>query len=294
MKSKITFLGKRFFEIITKISPKFSCKLLYFIRTKEIPNLKNPKNFNEKTTWLKLYEYSNNPLVIKCADKYDVREYVEDKGHKEILNELYGVYDNFDDINFDKLPNKFALKCTHGCAYNIICCYKSKFNKKEARKKVNKWMNEKYGYATTELHYTKIKPKIIIEKYLCDDNSKMPLDYKFYCFNGKVKCILVCSERDTNLKLSYYDLNWNRIDYEKESWSSNVDIKKPKKLEEMIKISEHLSKDFPYVRVDLYNDNGNIIFGELTFTPACCCAPYYNKKGNEELGEMLVINNEEK
>ena len=166
MKKSIIYMSKRFFELLTKISPLLSCKLLYFIRTKKIPNLKKPITFNEKTTYLKLNNYSKNDLVVKCADKYEVRKYVEDKGYSKLLNELYGVYDNFDEIDFEKLPNKFALKCTHGCAYNIICSDKSKFNKEEARKKVNKWMKEKYGYATTELHYTKIKPKIIIEKYL--------------------------------------------------------------------------------------------------------------------------------
>ena len=289
MKKKIKFIGKRCFELITKLFPKFSCKLLFFMRTKKWPNIKHPKTFNEKTTYLKLYKYSNDGLVVKCADKYEVREYVKNQKYESILNELYGVYDNFDDIDFDKLPNKFALKCTHGCAYNIICSDKSKFNKEEARKKVNKWMKEKYGYATTELHYTKIKPRIIIEKYLCDESGKMPLDYKLYCFNGKVKCVLVCSERESNLRLSYYDLNWNRLPYEKKCWSSSVDIEKPANLDKMIKISEALSKDFPYVRVDLYNDNGEIIFGELTFTPACCCAPYYSELGDNELGEMLEV-----
>lgn len=292
MRKKITFLGKRFLEIITKISPKFCCKILFYIRTKKIPNLKNPKTFNEKTSYLKIYKYSNDNLVINCADKYEVRDFVDNKGLKNLLNELYGVYDNFDEIDFDILPDKFALKCTHGCAYNIICSDKGKFDIDSARKKVNKWMKEKYGYATTELHYTKIKPRIIIEKYLCDSDGKMPIDYKFYCFNGKAKCILVCSERDNNLKLSYYDLEWNRLNYEKNSWSSKKNIEKPKNFDKMIAYAEKLSKDFPFVRVDFYNDNGKIVFGELTFTPACCCAPYYNDFGNIELGNMLVIDNE--
>lgn len=289
MKKTIIFIGKRFMETITKISPKFSCKLLYFIRTKKWPNLKEPKTFNEKTTWLKLNEYNNNKLISKCADKYEVREFIEENKCAEILNELYGVYENFDDINFDKLPNKFALKCTHGCAYNIICKDKSEFNIEEARKKVNKWMKEKYGYATTELHYTRIKPRIIIEKYLCDKNGKMPIDYKFYCINGNVKCILVCSERDENLKLSYYNQKWERLDYEKKEWSSKKNIAKPKKLNEMIKIAKKLSKKFPFVRVDLYCDKEKIIFGELTFTPACCCAPYYNEYSDKELGKKIEI-----
>lgn len=287
MRNYVIFLGKKFMEWLTKISPEFSCKMLYLFRTKKWPNLKNPKTFNEKATLLKLNNYNNDRLVIKCADKYAVREYINDNGCINILNKLYGVYDNFDEINFNKLPNKFVIKCTHGCAYNIICSDKKNFNIDEARNKVNGWMKEKYGYATTELHYTKIYPRIIIEKYLCDRNGKMPIDYKFYCFNGKVECVLVCSERDDKLKLSYYDTSWNRLNYEKKEWSSKKEIKKPKNLDEMIKYAEKLSKEFPFVRVDFYDDDNKIIFGELTFTPACCCAPYYSKTGNKELGKML-------
>ena len=251
MHIKLVFFGKRLMEILTKISPLLSCKILFVFRTHKLPNLKNPKTFNEKTTWLKLYRYACDELVIMCADKYCVRKYVEKNNCQCTLNDLYGVYDNFDDINFDLLPDKFVLKCTHGCAYNIICDDKSSFNKELAKEKVNKWMKEKYGFATTELHYTKIKPRIIVEKYLCDEFGKMPLDYKFYCMYGKVECILVCSERDSNLRLSYYDKKWNRLNYEKENWSSSKNIPKPKNLDKMIKISEILSKDFPFVRVDL-------------------------------------------
>ena len=278
--------AKKFLEILTKVSPKFSSYILYFFRTKEIPNLKNPKNFNEKTTALKL-SYADNELIAKCADKYEVREYVKSKGLGNILNELYFVYNNVNDIDFQMLPNKFALKCTHGCAYNVICKNKESLDIEKTKRKLKSYMKERYGLATVELHYLNIKPKIICEKYLCDDKGKMPLDYKIYCFNGKAKCILVCSERDEKLKLSYYDLNWNRLNFEKKNWSSNKDIEKPKNLEEMIKYAEILSEGFKFVRVDLYNDNGKIIFGELTFTPACCCAPYYNKEGNRILGEML-------
>ena len=287
MKKFIIYLGKKFYKLLTKVSPRLSCKLLFFMRTKKWPNLTNPRTFNEKTTCLKMNDYLKNDTIIRCTDKYSVREYLKNKECAEILNDLYGVYENFDEIDFRVLPNKFALKCTHGCAYNIICDEKNSLNIEAARKKVNKWMKEKYGYATTELHYTKIKPRIIIEKYLCDKNGNMPIDYKFYCFNGKVKCILVCSEREEKLKLSYYDLNWNRLKYEKENWSSKKDIDKPENLEKMIEYAEKLSEEFKFVRVDLYNKQGKVIFGELTFTPACCCAPYYTNEGNELLGKFL-------
>ena len=289
MRKMIKRIGKGILSIITKISPSLNSKILFIMRTHKIPNIKKPKTFNEKTTFLKLYKYNNNNIVSNLADKYEVRKFIAKNGFENTLNELYGVYNSFDDIDFDKLPQKFVIKCTHGCAYNIICSNKSNFDIDLARRKINNWLKEKYGYATSELHYTKIIPKIIVEKYLCDENGKMPNDYKLYCINGKVHCILVCSERDSKLRLSYYDTKWNRLKYEKIEWSSKKNINKPKNLNKMIEIAEDLSQDFPFVRVDFYNDNGKIIFGELTFTPACSCAPYYNDYSNSLLGEKLKI-----
>ncbi len=151
-------VGKKFFEILTKMSPKFSTIILYILRTKEIPNLKNPQNFNEKTTVLKL-SYANNELISKCSDKYEVRKYVESKGLGYLLNKLYYIYDNAENINFDELPNQFALKCTHGCAYNVICDDKSKLDKEETIKKLKKYMKEKYGLATRRITLFKYKAK---------------------------------------------------------------------------------------------------------------------------------------
>lgn len=279
-------IGKKFFEILTKISPKFSAIVLYIYRTKEIPNLKNPQNFNEKMTNLKL-SYKSNELISKCSDKYEVREYVKSKGLENILNELYFVCDNVDEIDFEKLPNKFALKCTHGCAYNVICENKETLNTEETKKKLRSYLKEKYGLATQELHYLNINPRIICEKFLQGENGKLPIDYKIYCINGNAEGILVCSERKEKLKINFYDINWNELMYIKDKYRNKNKIEKPENLEQMIKYAEILSRDFKFVRVDLYNDNGKIIFGELTFTPACCCAPYYSSIGNKMLGEMI-------
>jgi len=290
--SAIKNIGKKLMAVIGKISPTFCAKLLFLGRTHKWPNLKDPKTFNEKTTWLKLNNYNHNKLASKCADKYAVREYVAGGGMSKILNELYGVYDNFDEIDFDKLPNKFALKCVHGCAYNIIVDDKSKFDVEKARKKVEKWQKEQYGYATAELHYAKIKPRIIVEKYLCDKSDNMPLDYKFYCINGKSVGCMVCSDRIAGtheFHVDFYDNNWEKLPYFKKELSNPNPVEKPKNWGKMIEYAEKLSKGFPFVRVDFYNDNGKIIFGEMTFTPACCCSPKYSEEGNKELGRMLEI-----
>ena len=154
-------------------------------------------------------------------------------------------------------------------------------------------MREKYGLATTELHYLKIKPKVYIEEYLCDEDDKMPNDYKFYCFDGKPQVILTCSDRDSGrVKLNYYDLEWNELSYCKEKWRNPNGVEKPENLKEMIDVAAKLSQGFKFVRVDLYDRNGKILFGELTFTPACCCAPYYSRLGDIELGKLLNINND--
>lgn len=281
-------IGKKILELLTKISPKFSAIVLYFIRTKQIPNLKNPKNFNEKTTKLKL-SYKDNDLVSKCSDKYEVREYVKEKGLGSILNELYFVCDTVDEIDFDKLPNKFALKCTHGCAYNVICSDKEKLDIEKTKKKLNGFLKEKYGLATQELHYLNIKPRIIAEKFLETADGKLPIDYKFYCFNGKVEGILVCTNRTVGhiMNQNFFDKEWNELPYMKSKYRNVNTIEKPKNLDKMIEYSEVLSKDFKFVRVDFYNDNGNIIFGELTFTPACCCNGKYSKEGNKKLGALV-------
>ena len=201
MRKIIVRFGKKVYKILTKISPMLSASILFVMRTHKIPNLTNPKTFNEKTTYLKLYNYSNNDLVLKCADKFEVREYIKQRGFENILTKIYGVYDKAEDIDWDKLPNKFALKCTHGCAYNIICKDKSLLNIEETVKKLNAWLNEKYGFATTELHYTKIKPRIIAEEYLCDKNNKMPI--ASYINSVIIKNINACNFSQLNRCISY-------------------------------------------------------------------------------------------
>ena len=283
--------GKKIFEIITLISPKFSVILLYTYRMHEFPNLKNPVTLNEKLTKLKL-SYKDNMLISKCADKYEVREYLKEKKMENILNELYFVSDTVEDIDFSKLPSKFVLKCTHGSGYNIVCHDKNNFDIEKSKTKLNKWLKEKYGLASTELHYLNIKPRIICEKNLSDENGNLPADYKFYCSRGKVTGVLVCTDRDLKThtkKTNFYDLKWNELPYIKDEYRGTKKLKKPKNFNEMIKYAEKLSEDFDFVRVDFYSDDKKIIFGELTFTPDCSCATYYNKYGDTELGKMLDL-----
>ncbi|EEV38227.1 hypothetical protein ECBG_00496 [Enterococcus casseliflavus EC20] len=231
-------------------------------------NFSNPQTYNEKIQWLKLYWYDEKAKT--CVDKFLVRDYVEKKGYKDILNELYGVYNNFDDINFDVLPNSYVLKATHNSGDVIIVNENKPLNMKIARKKLDKLMKTSYFQQSQEWVYKDLKPRIICEEYIESENNKQAKDYKFFCFEGKVKFLFVASDRGysngkVTTKFDFYTPEWNKIDVQNGYPQSEYIMDKPKNLDEMIKIAETLSKDFPHVRVDLYNEYNEIRFGELTF-----------------------------
>lgn len=261
------FLNDTFLSILTLISPTLNTKYFYYRRIGKKINLKNPTSFNEKIQWLKLNVFSKERIYSECADKYKVREYVKKCGCEEILIDLIGVYDDPSEIDFDKLPNKFVLKWNFGSGLNIVCDDKSKIIEIEVKKKLKKWKRKKFHLRTSEMHYKYIDKKLICEKYL-DDNIK---DYKFYCYNGDVECVMVCFERINGYAKTYYfDKEWNLLkDYSLDSIEGKdiFEIEKPKLLKKMFDYASILSKGFPFVRVDLYYVNNNIYFGELTFTP---------------------------
>lgn len=240
----------------------------YFRVTGETLNLDNPLTYNEKIQWIKLN--ASTPLKTRLADKYLVRDWVKEKIGEKYLIPLLGVWDSFDDINFDELPGQFALKCNHGCAYNIIVKNKNDLNLDDARKKINNWMNEDFAYKFgLELHYSNIKRKIIAEKYIENFGGDL-YDYKFWCFNGKAEYIQFLSERNlSGLKMAFYDRNWVKQDFVYSYPKNEQDIEKPSNLDEMIRLAEKLSQGFNHVRVDFYRlEDGTIYFGEMTFTSA--------------------------
>lgn len=242
---------------------KLVTKIRFFYVTKKILNLKKPKDFNEKVVYLMLNEFGDKER--ECTDKYQVREYVKSKGLDEILTKLYGKFDSTDEIDFSKLPDQYVLKTNHGSGCTIIKNSQNEIDEKTAKNKLKVSLNTNYAKETLEYHYEKIKPCILCEEYLKEDNKISPTDYKIFCFNGIAKFILVCGNRTENLQIVYYDLEWNKMEYTKTKLEG--EFKKPKNFEKMIEIAEILSKDFKFVRVDLYNIDGKIYFGELTFTP---------------------------
>ncbi len=254
------------FNILYKINPSLDLKILFRLKLGYKLDLKNPKTYNEKLQWIKLYD--KNPLMPICCDKYAVRSYIESKGYKRILNNLIWSGFNPEEIPFDKLPKKFVIKVTHGSTFNIICTDKNKLGKNDVIKKCKAWLKAKFLPCYGEWFYGIEKPRVIVEEYLEGDNGLPLFDYKFFCFNGKVKMIYVDTWKDGHHTINAYDSDFNLFkdvelgypnDYETE-------VEVPKSLKEMEKIAEDLSKDFFHVRVDFYYTHGKIYFGELTFT----------------------------
>lgn len=285
-------IGKKILMLLSDISLKLNSQIIHLIKLKRFINLKQPKTFNEKLMWLKLNKYKNNQLISNCADKYKVRDYITECGCKEILNDLIGVWDNPEDIDFDKLPNSFVLKCNHGAGYNIICKDKTTENKDNIVRQLKKWMKEDYWKIYSEVQYKNIEKKIICERYLESKNNNWIEDYKIYCFKGNPKFIMVCTERNTG-NTKYYFLNneWKIMKINQLGLKTKEDfyIEKPNCIDEMFKYAEKLSSPFDFVRVDFYDYNGKVIFGELTFTPSACADNKYTSEALLELGNMIKI-----
>ncbi len=291
LKKIVKKIVKKVFACIGRINPTLLSKILYRVSQHKKLNLKNPQLLNEKLMWLKIYLYNNDHTVWQCADKFLVRKYAKEHGvNEENLPKLLGVFKDANEIDFNSLPNKFALKCSHGCAFNIICTDKKELDFVKVRKQLNKWLNTKFGYASAETHYTHIKPCIICEKFIEYDKNKLPVDYKLYCFDGVPKFLLVTSERETGkLRLNWFDFNWNELYYGHEYDRNTKELEKPVSLNQMIKIAESVSKGFPFVRVDFYEEKQVAIMGEMTFTPAGNFAKYYNEDAQKEIGEMITL-----
>ena len=261
----------------------------------------NPELLDEKLMILNSTVYYKNQTVIDCADKYKVREYVESCGLKHILNTLYGVWDTPDQINIDELPESFVLKKNNDAGGVVVV--RDKSEEKELDKKINnlgKNQNRKHGVCNGESHYQYIKPRIICEKYIGEEDGRFPYDYKFFCMNGEVRCALICVDRekkDEVLGLFVVDTNFEIISegnimsksYGKQYTSDDILKYRPKLWAELIKTAEILSKPFPFVRVDLYEFQGEILFGELTFTPRGCIHDYFSMEGERLLGRWLEI-----
>lgn len=252
-------------------------------------SLDNPQTFGGKINWLKVHDAT--PLKTMLADKYLVRNWIKEKIGEKYLIDLLGVYDSYDEINFDDLPEQFAIKANHGSKMNIIVTDKSKLNYNKVKKETTRWLNTVYGYNGMEIHYFDIPRKILIEKYIAEIKEYL-MDYKIHCFNGKPLYVQVIGRTNeiATTKHAFYDLNWKRTDFTHASYSSfEEDIDKPEKLDEMIEVARELSRDFYYVRVDLYLIRDEVKFGEMTFTPANGMMKWVPEQAAYDLGNLIEL-----
>ena len=260
----------RFYYTLSPISPELTSRILYWRKFKRPLNLGSPKTLNEKIMWLKLNTYAHDPLVSQCADKWRVREYVEAAGWGSTLNQVYGVWDSAAAVPWDALPKSFALKCTHGCGYNILCPQKDMLDVKRSMRQIGKWMQTDFWRFYAEVQYRNIQKRILCEEYL-GDGQELPKDYKVYCFHGRPLYILVCDGRGSQrTRFYFYDANWRFCPITRDGLevSGDFSVARPENLSEMLACAADLSAPFPFVRADFYEIGGKLIFGELTFTPA--------------------------
>lgn len=279
------------YKILSFFDRYYPFKEYYSMRThgKKL-NLKEPKSLTEKLFWLHIYW--QNPLVVQCADKVLVKEYINNLGLGKYNVPLIASYNNVEQINFDEIEYPCVIKCNHGCGFNIICETKEQSKIESIKQKLDKWMHTIYGLESLEMHYSKIKPLILFEKYIDFGDVKNIVDIKLHCINGEPFCFLICHHRDTiknTVQLSSYSLSWQKLDFLKNE--SSLDIEKPEKLDELLEIARIIAKPFPYLRLDFYIANNNIYVGEMTFTPAGNVMDYYKDSTLDLMGNKLKLPN---
>ncbi len=271
-----------------KIPDKPYIQMMYYVKLGKKINLKKPVMFNEKLNWLKLYD--RNPQYTKLADKYEVRNYVKDMIGEEYLVPLLGVWDSAEEIPYEKLPERFVLKCTHDSASVIICKDKDKFDRTEANEKLNKCLKTNYYWASREWPYKNIRPRIVAEQYMEDESHTELKDYKIYCFGGKPALIQVDFGRFVHHERNLYDTSWNYIN-ERFEYPNNpeVQIKKPECLEEMLILAAKLSGRIPSVRIDFYSVNNRPYFGEITFYQEGGYGRFSSEEFERKLGQEILL-----
>lgn len=274
----------------------------YFHRERRFPNLRKPKGFNEKLQWLKIHD--KNPDYVSFVDKHEVKKYVAEKIGEQYVIPEYGVWESFDDIDFNNLPSSFVLKTTHDCGGIVLCKDMKTFDMIGAKEKLSRHLKDNYYYEGREWPYKNVKPRIIAEKMMVDEmvsdsqhfnqNADGLVDYKFYCFNGEPKFLYIAFANMINGEkhdlLSFRNLDWTPTEfYRKDHNPFPIDISKPMCFEEMIEISKKLSEGLPFIRVDLYCIDNRPFFSELTLTPGSGFGCFYPEKWEEIIGAWIDL-----
>lgn len=281
------------YNLLSIIPDKLYLTIKYYKNFGQILNWKNPKTFNEKINWLKIYD--RNPSYVKMVDKYEAKDYVAGIIGQQYIIPTLGVWDRAEDIDFNSLPNQFVLKATHDSGRIIICKDKRNFDQNNARKEMKKSLQRNFYAVTREWPYKMVKRRIIAEKYMESNTNDAPKDlpdYKFYCFNGEPIYCQVIRDRSTLETIDFYDMNWhhqNFIGLNPNAIYGTIPVHKPKCLSNMIRICKKLSCNIPFVRVDLYVIDDKEYFGELTFYPASGNGEFSPKEWMQKLGEMITL-----
>lgn len=283
----IYLMGKGYFKFL---SDKIFIKLKYKLMTNKKLDLKEPHTYNEKLQWLKLYDRKDEYTLM--VDKYEAKKYVANKIGNQYIIPTIGVYNNFEEIDFNLLPSQFVIKCTHDSGGLVICKDKSKININETKKIIKKSLRRNYYYTGREWPYKNVKPRIIVEKYMEDKNSNTMKDYKFFCFNGEPKIMYLSEglENHATARMSFFDMNFKittckRTDYKLLDYTPQ----KPVNFEKMKEFAKILSKDIPHVRLDFYEINGKLYFGELTFSTCSGYVSFEDEEWNYKLGSYIDI-----
>ena len=265
-------------------------QIIFLLKMGKVLHLKHPKTYNEKLQWLKLY--NRRPEYTKMVDKYAVKDYVAGIVGKEYVIPTLGLWDKPEDIDFDCLPDQFVLKTTHGGGNTgvIVCKDKSNLDRADAIRRLSKSLKQDLFKSLREWPYKNVKKRILAEVYMEDTQTKELRDYKFFAFDGEVKALFIATDRGSgNVKFDYFDENFNHLDLVQQHPMSGLDIQKPSCFEEMKEIAKKLSVGLPHVRVDLYEVNGKVYFGEYTFSHHGGCVPFYPKKWDYEFGSWIKL-----
>lgn len=260
----------------------------YYFGMGKFPDLDNPKRFNEKLQWLKLHD--KRPEYTLMVDKYEAKKYVAGILGEEYIIPTLGVWERFEDIDFDALPQQFVLKCTHDSGGLVICPDKSKLNIEKARKKINKRLKRNQFRKHREYPYKGVKPRIIAEQFMVDESGTELKDYKFFCFNGEPKMLLLASNRGKGTYMNFYDMEFNLLPVQRAAHPNAKNLfVKPDGFDKMKQLAKTLSKGIPHIRVDFYNINGKIYFGELTFFSGSGNIPFHPDEWDYKIGEWLEL-----
>lgn len=272
-----------------QMSDKTYLQCKWWVNNGKKLDLENPVTFNEKLQWLKLY--NRNPMYTTMVDKYEAKKYVANIISDEHIIPTLGIYDSVEDIDFDSLPNQFVLKCTHDSGGIVICQDKTQLNRKEAIKKLRKGLKSNFYWTNREWPYKNVTPRIIAEKYMTNGDGELR-DYKFFCFDGVPRIMFIASDRfnkEEETKFDFFDMEFNHLPFRNGHPNATRPIERPAEFDEMRMLASKLSKGIPQVRVDFYDVNGQIYFGEMTFFHWSGFVKFDPEEWDYKIGEMIEL-----